>query len=142
ALGVVVRGVRQLLHRERRGGHHEQGLDGLGQLVERVARDQAERTVHEASLSTSVREILIGAKGCAWSIETSPVRRSSRSARNATACSTRERPVISCSKSIRERRLSTERNRSRNWPTGGERSAMCARESCAGPVARRRVGRT
>ena len=80
-------------------------------------------------------EILIGANGAAWSIEISPERRSSSSARNATACSTRESSPTSASKSNRVRRRSTARNRSRNCATGGKRSAMCASDTSGGGTA-------
>ena len=76
-----------------------------------LAGDQAERAVHCSILPSSVskrgssaREILIGANGAACEIEISPSLRSSSRARNATACSTRERPFISASKSKRRRR--------------------------------------
>ena len=64
-LHVVVRGLRELLDRQRRRRDDEQRLERAGELVERILCDQAERTVHEASLSTSVCEILIGANGAA-----------------------------------------------------------------------------
>src|SRR5262249_36729147 len=138
-LRVVVGRLSELLERERSGGHNEQRLERPGELVERIRRDQAERTVHEASLSTSVREILIGAKGAAWSIVISPARRMSSRARNATACSTRVSSPTSWSKSNRDRRRRSERNRSRNCDTGGNRSAMCASETWGGSFASRRI---
>src|SRR5205807_7639739 len=125
-LRVVGGRLGELGDRERRRRHDQQRFHRAGEPVDGVRRDQAERTVHEASLSTSVREILIGANGAACSSAISPERRRSSSARNATACSTRDSSPTSWSKSNRERRRSTARNRSRNCVTGGKRSAMCA----------------
>src|SRR5581483_6769964 len=139
ALDVVVRCVRELLRRQRLRGHDEERLERPGELVERVRCDQAERSVHEASLSTSGREILIGANGPDCSIVTSPNRRRSRSARKATACSTRESDSTSWSKSKRERRFRTARNRSTNCDTGGNRSAMWFSETCGGSFASSRI---
>src|SRR5207248_10935901 len=133
ALGIVVGCICELLHRQRRRGDDEQRLQRAGELVERITGDQAERSVHAVVLSSSsrlsfpARAILIGANGAGCSIVISPERRSSSSARNATACSIRGSSLTSWSKSKRERRRSTERNRSRNCVTGGKRSAMCAR---------------
>src|SRR5581483_10873838 len=137
-LRVVLGRLGQLLHRQRRRGDDEERLHRAGELVERVAGNQAERSVHESSLSTSVREILIGANGAAWSIAISPARRSSRRARNATACSIRDSSPTSWSKSNRTRRRRTDRNRSRNKVTAGKRSAMCESETSGGGVARSR----
>ena len=65
ALRIVRRRLGELLRRQRRRGDDEQRLDRLGQLVERIGGNQAERSVHESSLSTSAREILMGANGAA-----------------------------------------------------------------------------
>src|SRR5581483_3938236 len=138
-LRVVVRSRRQLVDRERRRRDDEQRLERPRELVERIGCDQAERTVHEPSLSTSFREILIGANGAACSIRISPERRRSSSARKATACSTRESSPTSWSKSNRDRRRRTARNRSRNCDTGGKRSAMCASDTDGGSTASRRI---
>src|SRR5207244_711290 len=145
ALGVVVRGLRELLDREGCRRHDQERLERAGELVERIGRDQAERTVHSPVLSSlsvdscPLRKILIGANGADCSMAISPVRRRSSSARKATACSTRESCPTSWSKSKRERRRSTARNRSRNCVTGGKRSAMWASETCGGSTASRRI---
>ena len=48
----VVRGrVGELVDRQRRRGHDEEGLERPGELVDRVRGDQAERTIHSALLS-------------------------------------------------------------------------------------------
>src|SRR5262249_8344236 len=135
--GVVSR-RRQIVHGKRLRGDDEQRLQGSGQRLEgprigswraggfadgacRRRRDQAERTFHVRSPSSlrdstpsSQRPIRIGAKGAACSMVPSPARRSSRTARNATACSTRESPSTSRSKSSRRRRRNSARNRSTN----------------------------
>src|SRR6185437_7491867 len=93
------------------------------------------RTVHACVLSVSSRETRIGAKGAACASAISPDFRSSSSARKATACSTRERPATSPSKSNTRRRRRTARNRSRNCATGGKRRAMCERDTFGGGTA-------
>src|SRR5205814_1569268 len=138
-LDVVVGGLRELLDGQGGGRDDEQRLERTGDLVERILCDQAERTVHEASLSTSFCEILIGAKGAAWSILISPDRRRSSKARNATACSIRESSPTSWSKSKRDRRRRTARNRSTNCDTGGKRNAMWASETWGGSTASIRI---
>src|SRR5439155_18880628 len=135
ALRVLVRGLRELADVERLGGDHEQSLDRPRERVDRIGGDQAEWAIHESVLSTSAREILIGANGAAWSIAISPPLRSSSRARNATATSTRESPSTSASKSKRRRRRSSARKRSTNWPTGGKRIAMCASDTGGGSTA-------
>ena len=65
ALGIVLGRLGELGHRERRGGDDEQRLDGAREVVDGVGRDQAERAVHVVILSSSAREILIGANGAA-----------------------------------------------------------------------------
>src|SRR5262249_56190152 len=106
ALGVVVRRLRQVANRERLRRHDEQRLDRAGDRVDGAGDDQAEWAIHDSVLSTSGREILIGANGAVCSSATSPLFRSSSSARNATATSTRESPSTSASKSKRRRRRS------------------------------------
>src|SRR5438105_8477576 len=134
ALRVVVGRGRQLGGRQRRRRDHEQRLERPRELVERVRRDQAERAV-QSSLPSSARATRIGANGAACDRAISPERRSSSNARNATACSTRDIPATSPSKSKRLRRRSTARNRSRNCDTGGNRSSMCASDSAGGSAA-------
>src|SRR5918992_217747 len=114
---MVARGLHELLDHQRLRGDDEQRLDRPGELVDRVRGDQAERAIHGSLLSTSVREILMGANGAACSIATSFARRRSSSARNATATSIRLIPATASSKSIRVRRASSERNRSTNCVT-------------------------
>src|SRR5262249_49635120 len=124
-LRVVVGCGSELLDRERRRSHYEQRLERPRELVERGSRDQAERTVHSAVLSSSAlfscvtRATRIGANGAACSIESSPARRSSSNARKADACSRRVISPTSVSKSKRVRRRRSERKRSRNCETGG-----------------------
>ena len=69
----------------------------------------------------------------------SPALRSSSNASSATACSTRDRPSTSLSKSKTRRSERSPRNRSRNCDTGGKRSAMCPSETVGGGDARRRI---
>src|SRR5439155_19271953 len=97
AVGVVVCRNRQVLHRERSRGDHEQRFERPRQAVDRVGGDQAERAIHAPLPSTRARETLIGANGRPWASETSPMRASSSSARKATTCSTRESPSTSVS---------------------------------------------
>src|SRR5207247_1361611 len=136
-LGVVVRRARQVVRRQRLRRHHRQRLDRPREPVDRARGDQAERAipVHSTLLSSSARRTRIGANGAACSSETSSVRRSSSSARNATACSTRDIPATSASRSNTLRRRNTERKRSRNRDTGGKRSSRCASETAGGSAA-------
>src|SRR5437868_12437813 len=83
----------------------------------------------------------IGANGAACSMASSPARRSSSSARNADACSSRVSSATSVSKSNLVRRRRSERNRSRNCATGGKRNAMCDRETSGGSCASSRSTR-
>src|SRR5262249_8706176 len=99
ALRRLLRRCAQLVDRQRRRCDDEQRLERPREAVERVGRDQAERTAHAELLSTAARAILIGANGAAWLISISPCLRSSRSARKATATSVRGKPSISESKS-------------------------------------------
>src|SRR4029079_10138092 len=137
---VVVRGDRQILRGERLRGHDEQRLERPGELLDGRACDYAQRTFHWLSPSSVSGRVpswwtLIGVNGPACSIRISPALRSSSSARNATACSMRERPAASCSKSQRRRRRSSARKRSRNWTTGGKRRPMWASETAGGSAA-------
>src|SRR6266508_716607 len=134
-LAVVRRRLRELLDRERLRGDDEERLDRPRELVDRTRGDQAEWAIHDSPLSASGREILIGANEPACSIAISSARRRSKSAKKATAISTREKPSTAASKSTRERRASSERNRSTNCETGGNCSAMCASETCGGSAA-------
>src|SRR5260370_4557282 len=52
ALRMIIRGVRQILNRQRRRGDHEQRLDRAGELVERVACDQARSEEHTSELQS------------------------------------------------------------------------------------------
>src|SRR5262245_35643483 len=69
----------------------------------------------------------------------SSARRSSSSARKATACSARDSPPSSESKSKRERRRSKARKRSRNCDTGGKRKAMWLSDTAGGSFAISRI---
>src|SRR6185437_7482362 len=130
-------GCRELVDRQRLGGDHEQRLERPCELERGrgVSGDQAETVFQERLLSASAREILIGANGAACAIAISFCLRSSSSARNATAISTRESPATSWSKSNRLRRSSSARQRSRNCETGGNRRAMWATEGSGGSTA-------
>src|SRR5947207_12254216 len=161
---VVVCGFGKLLDGERRRSDDEQRLDRPCEPVEWISRDQAERTVHAAVLtsrslfscasgaggaavfwpgvagsagdaSSLSRLTRIGANGAACSIASSPARRSSSTARKADACSSRVISPTSASKSNFERRLRSARNRSRNCETGGKRRAMCESETSGGSCA-------
>src|SRR5581483_10769661 len=136
-LGVRVAYNLQILERERLRGDDEQRLDRARELggAGGLGGDQAERTVHERLLSASGREILIGANGAACAMASSFCLRSSSGARKATAISTRDIPSTSWSKSKRDRRRSSDRQRSRNCETGGKRSAMCASDGAGGGTA-------
>src|SRR5581483_2379486 len=57
ALGTVVRRLRQLGGGELRARDDVQQIERPGLLFDRIRRDQAERTVHESSLSASMRDI-------------------------------------------------------------------------------------
>src|SRR5262249_10275267 len=132
ALDVVLGRGGQVLDGQRLRRDDEQRLDRAGELVDRVRRDQAERTVHPRLLSSAALATRIGANGAACSIATSPALRSSSMARNATACSTRVSCATSWSKSKRRLRESRPRKRSRNCETGGKRSAMWLTEGAGG----------
>src|SRR5439155_10923021 len=154
---VVVGDEGQIGHAERRGGDDEHRLDRPRKRLERAGRDQAERAVlHAELLSLSGRETLIGANGAAWSMRTSFPLASSRSARNAAACSRRDSPSTSASSMNAFRRRRVARKRSRKRSIGGKRRPMCASDSGGGsarstliaaarssgrPGARRRSGR-
>src|SRR5262249_37180593 len=104
-LGIVIRGGRQLLQRKRRARDDEQRLDGPRELVERVGGYEAERAFHAgvlssvAAVSSPILDTRMGANGAAWLIEIWLARRSSSRARNAIACSARDMPSTSESKS-------------------------------------------
>ena len=78
--------------------------------------------------------LLSGPNGWVCSMRSSSSFRSSRSARNADACSNRDSPPTSSSNANRRRRRSTARRRSRNLATGGNVSCMWASETCGGSV--------
>src|SRR3954451_19683768 len=91
----LTRCVAELFGRQRRRCDDEQSFDDPRERIERVGGDQAERTFHEWLLSTLARAILIGANGAACWMAISSCLRSSSSARNATAISTRDIPATS-----------------------------------------------
>ena len=132
-------GRGELVDRQRLRGDHEQRLERPCELERGrgVGGDQAETVFQERLLSASAREILIGANGAACAIAISFCLRSSSSARNATAISTRESPATSWSKSKRRapREAATASGRGTARPAGT--GAPCARSTA--PAARPRA---
>src|SRR5829696_2580504 len=112
-LGLVLDRRRKLLDAQWLGRDDEQRLDRVGEAVDRIGRDQAERSVdvallsRPAEVSSPARDTRIGANGADCEIVTS----------------------------LRLRSSSNARKRSRKTDTGGKRSAMCATETGGGSTA-------
>ena len=135
-LRMILRRVGELVERQRRALATTRSASTV--LRERSTGLRAIRR-SGLSIRESFRRRLLGnpygGEGCAWLRAISPDLRSSSSASSATACSTRERPSTSLSKSKTRRRVSTRGSARGTARRAGSASAMCPSETVGGGTA-------